>query len=269
MAAENRLGALLSLLMLGMILSLIVPLASYELSFVVLGSEIALRLTPGAQFAVVLAGLVASGAEAIARARQPKPIALPRSVTFCPLPTALALSGMVLMQRLPTWEYQVLMATTTTAVVALIMQLQARVPSSPYSATQIVLQVSTYASAAVLFVALYGTRTRSLLSASGVSLVASGLALERLRESTGQLGRIWLYALLLGLMMGELTWALNYYLLPSRIGGGALLLAFYLLTGLVHEYLADELKTHVIVEHLLVGIAGLAILAGYARWVAG
>ena len=134
---------------------------------------------------------------------------------------------------------------------------------------RLALQLAVYAAAAVLFVTLYSTRARSLLSASGVALTAAGLALERLRDAEARPRRIWLYAALLGLMLGELTWALNYLTLSSHVGGGLLLLAFYVLVGLVREHLADGLHRHVLLEYLLISLLGLAVLMGYARWLIG
>jgi hypothetical protein len=289
MSTQDRLGALTSLLLLGMILSLIVPLTGYEVSVVVLGSEMALRLTPAAQFGIVLVALVASAVDGIVRVRRMRfssaGVRFPLfwSAMFWPLPAAMALSGMVLMQSLSWWGYQVLMAAVTAAATAMVIVFQGQdhetrehatpqgTPSNTVrvGAISLLLQLMTYAAAAVLLVALYGTRTRSLLSASGVLLVAAGLTLERLRWVDAPLPRIWFYAALVGLIMGQFTWALNYHALPGRIGGGLLLLTFYVLSGLVREHLLHGLKRHVLVEYLLVCAGGLLILAGYLRWLGG
>ena len=285
MSTQNRLGALTSLLLLGMILSLIVPLTGYEVSVVVLGSEMSLRLTPAAQFGIVLLALVASAVDGIARMRRmrtsPTDVRPPLfwSAMFWPLPVAVALSGMVLMQLFSWWGYQVAMAAITAAATAMVIVFQGQdhetleqttardAPPNAMrvGATSLWLQLMTYAAAAVLLVALYGTRTRSLLSASGVLLVAAGLTLERLRGIDTPLRRIWFYAALVGLIMGQLTWALNYHALPGRVGGGLLLLTFYVLAGLVRENLLHGLERHVLVEYLLVCVGGLAILVGYLR----
>lgn len=289
MSTQNRLGALTSLLLLGMILSLIVPLTGYELSVVVLGSEIALRLTSPAQFGIVLMALVASAVDGIARMRRmrssPTDVHPPLywSAMFWPLPIAVALSGMVLMQVFAWWGYQVAMAAITTAATAMAILLQGRdldpleqktardVPPNTMRVGVIALwlQLMTYAAAAVLLVTLYGTRTRSLLSASGVLLVAAGLTLERLRGIDAPLRRIWFYAALVGLIMGQFTWALNYHALPGRVGGGLLLLTFYVLAGLVRENLLHGLERHVLVEYLLVCVGGLAVLIAYLRLLGG
>jgi hypothetical protein len=292
MSTQNRLGALISLLLLGMILSLIVPLAGYEVSVIVLGSEMALRLTPTAQFGIVLAALVASAVDGIVRVRRMRIASIDArptlfwSATFWPLPSAVALSGMVLMQLFSWWGYQVAIAAITAAGTAIAIVLQgqddeASGTSRPApehlsdrdaapdamraGAISLWLQLMTYAAAAVLLVALYSTRTRSLLSATGVLLIAAGLTLERLRGINTPLRRIWFYAALVGLIMGQFTWALNYHALPGRVGGGLLLLTFYVLSGLVREHLLHGLKRHVLIEYLLVCLSGLAILAGYVR----
>ncbi len=289
MSTQNRLGALTSLLLLGMILSLIVPLTGYEVSVIVLGSEMSLRLTPAAQFGIVLVALVASAVDGIVRVRRlglsPAGARPPLfwSAMFWPLPAAVALSGMVLTHFFSWWGYQVGMAAITAAATAMVIVVQgqdhealeqAAAQDAPpnvvrVGAIALWLQLMTYAAAAVLLVGLYGTRTRSLLSASGVLLVTAGLTLERLRGIDAPLRRIWLYAALVGLIMGQLTWALNYHALPGRVGGGLLLLTFYVLSGLVREHLLHGLKRFVLVEYLLVCAGGLLILVGYVRWLGG
>jgi hypothetical protein len=289
MSIQNRLGALTSLLLLGMILSLIVPLTGYEVSVVVLGSEMALRLTSAAQFGIVLVALVASAVDGIVRVRRMRSSStgiqppLFWSAMFWPLPAAVALSGMVLIQFFSWWGYQVAMAAITAAATAVVIVFQGQdhealeraatqdVPTNVIrvGAISLWLQLMTYAAATVLLVALYGTRARSLLSATGVLLVTAGLTLERLRTVDAPLWRIWLYAVLVGLMMGQFTWALNYHAFPGRLGGGLLLLIFYIMSGLIREHLLHGLKRYVLVEYLLVCAGGLLLLVGYARWLGG
>ena len=77
--------------------------------------------------------------------------------------------------------------------------------------------------------------------------------------------RVWLYAGVVGLCMGELTLALNYYLLDVRVAGGLMLLAFYVLTGLAQQHLWQRLTRRVVYEYIAITAGGLAVLAYLSR----
>ena len=109
------------------------------------------------------------------------------------------------------------------------------------------------------FAGVYGTRVRSLQSATAITLVAFLLALYSLGPSLTR--RSWLAAAVSGGMMGEVTWGLNYWPLGGLVGGLFLLLVFYGLTGTLHSYLLGRLTRGVLVEFAAVLLAGFAILA--------
>lgn len=109
------------------------------------------------------------------------------------------------------------------------------------------------------FAGVYGTRTRSLESASAITIVAFLLALYSLGPHLSR--RTWVAAAVSGLMMGEVTWGLNYWPMEGLVGGLFLLLVFYGLTGTLHSYLLGRLTRGVLVEFLVVVGAGLALLA--------
>lgn len=109
------------------------------------------------------------------------------------------------------------------------------------------------------FAGLYGTRTRSLQSATAISIVAFLLALYSLGPNLSR--RSWLAAAVSGVMMGEVTWGLNYWPLGGLAGGLFLLLVFYGLTGTLHSYLLGRLTRGVLVEFMAVLLAGFALLA--------
>lgn len=109
------------------------------------------------------------------------------------------------------------------------------------------------------FAGIYGTRARSLQSASAITLVTFMLGLYSLGPRTSR--RSLVAAAVAGLMMGEVTWGLNYWPLGGLVGGLFLLLVFYGLIGTIHNYLIGHLDRGVLLEFVGVLLAGFALLA--------
>lgn len=115
------------------------------------------------------------------------------------------------------------------------------------------------------FAGIYGARARSLQSATAITLVAFLLALYSLGPQMTR--RSWLAAAVSGLMMGEVTWGLNYWPLGGLVGGLFLLLVFYGLTGTLHSYLLGRLDRGILVEFVAVLMGGFALLAASSFWM--
>jgi hypothetical protein len=68
------------------------------------------------------------------------------------------------------------------------------------------------------------------------------------------------YSLIIGLVLGQVTWALNYWLLPGLTGGLLLLLIFYLLVGVAQQGLQDRLNRRVLLEFAIFGVVALLLI---------
>ena len=65
------------------------------------------------------------------------------------------------------------------------------------------------------------------------------------------------------LTLGQVTWALNYWVLGALTGGAILLIVFYTVTGVIRSYLDGTLAPSVLSEHLaVVGVGLVAVVAG-------
>ena len=114
----------------------------------------------------------------------------------------------------------------------------------------------------LLFVFVYQTGARSLLSGSLVAFTALLLAVELLRTTTERVGLTLGYGVTIGLVLGEVTWALNYWkLLPDLTGGLLLLLIFYLLTGIAQQGLQGRLTRRVWAEFAFFALVALILIA--------
>lgn len=100
--------------------------------------------------------------------------------------------------------------------------------------------VLVHLTAVILFIVIYDARLRSLVSGTAVLLIATLLAARLFWPLTPDLGQTFLYAAIVGLALGQMTWVFNYWRLSGLQGGFLLLLLFYSLTGLLQQYLAGQ-----------------------------
>lgn len=239
----------------------------FVLDFQVLGSPISLNISDTLVMAAFVALLAASGTESAIRVH-------PRfrqsggqrwkTWSYWALPAALSILVVVTIPQLPTLLAQagglVLLGILVTIT---LFALYATVdPStSGFRRGRLVLNVLAYASALALFLLVYQTHTRSLLSGSLVALTAILLAVELLRSTTDRGELVLSHALVVGLVLGESTWALNYWPLPGLTGGLLLLLIFYLIVSLAQHGLQNHLTRRVLIEFALFALFALLLIA--------
>ena len=101
---------------------------------------------------------------------------------------------------------------------------------------------------------------RSIVSATEVMLVSGLLALELLRGSERPTVLVALYAGITGLVLGQATWALNYWRLDSLTGGLVLMIGFYNVVGLAQHGLQGRIRRRVVLEYGLITVAALALI---------
>jgi len=128
-----------------------------------------------------------------------------------------------------------------------------------YATTRLALNVLAYLMAFALFVLIYQTRTRSLVTATLTLLTATLLALDLLSVADISVGRTLPFAGIVGLIIGESTWALNYWQVSAWVGGLLLLLIFYTVINVAHQHLLDRLSSSTLIEFAAVTVVVLLI----------
>ena len=122
----------------------------------------------------------------------------------------------------------------------------------PSQRAQVVLQALGYLMAFGIFSAIYYTRYRTLYSASLIGgtalLIAYALLASPTRTNALQL------SLIVGLVMAEVTWALNYWSTTFLIAGTLLLVIFYLAVSLLHYMSSGQLSRRLLLEYSLLGL---------------
>lgn len=257
---SQRQSITVSVVLLGLLVPIFIPLPSQEVATKLLGSELALGITGSSVLGLLLVLLVGAGGLAF---ETPTRAPLIHRLTYWPAPAALIAIGLLYLPFLTWWGYQVVWVILVGLLLALVFSLQVRAASASATApvARGLLTVLVYVEAFILFSLFYGTRARSILSAGGILVVSAALAAELLRGATEQRWGAWLYALLVGLLVSELTWALNYWSIDARLGGGFLLLVFYTLTGITQQHLGGGLTRRMVLEYATLCLAGFALLA--------
>lgn len=271
MPRASYIGITVSMVLLVLMLVVLLPLPQGEVALPLNGLGLGLALPPKVVVAVVLVALAAAGMDAVTRPLFAPAGQLGRRIPLWVLPGFVSVAGLVSLSDL-WWGYQLIVVGLTGLALTAVMvaEFHATYEQSRYQRiARLIVQVLAYVAAMVLFSTLYATRMRGALLGSGTLLLGGGLALVLLSSENIQPRHAWRYASVIGLCMGELTLALNYYLLKVPVAGALLLVLFYTLTGLAQQHLWQRLTRRVVLEYVLVAVVGLVTTALLNRMLAG
>jgi len=264
MLYRDRASVVATLVVLGLILAAFLELPPWSHDLTVLGSPLRINISQTALMAALLVGITCAGTDAIVRSHPTaQRIEARFSFVTWTLPALTVLLATILLPQAPTRLYQLGGYILTGLILILVISAEYYTvdPASPrYLAARLSLNGWAYFLAIVLFTLIYSAKARSLVSATGVSLVSMLLALEFLRSAGRGFGRTALYAAIAGLSTGEIIWAMNYWRISGITGGLILLLGFYVATGLANQQLQGRLTRRLLIEYAVVAMLGLAIL---------
>jgi len=274
----DRISVLVSAILLGLVLSLLMNLPSQSYAFIVLGSPVTLTLSKSGLVTLVLTTMTAAGVDSLVRAHpRARRQRVPLAFCFWILPGVVVLLSsqllfpavrllLALRPGLPLWAgwALALLGVGTLLSLTLALEYQTVDPAAAgYNSARLLLTAFTHLVALALFILIYHAKARSLLSATATLATASLLALDLLRNTPGRLRRALLYAGIVGLVMGQAVWALNYWRVNSLAAGTLLLLFFYVATGLSQQYLQGALTRRVLAEFALMTLVGIGLLVRY------
>jgi hypothetical protein len=129
-----------------------------------------------------------------------------------------------------------------------------------YGWSVIGLNIATYIAGFLLYGAIYVNKWRALQSAPLVGIVTFFLTYELLRQTKANNRTLLIYSLINGLILAEVSWALNYWLVKVLIGGIVLLLTFYVLVGLMQAHLTKNLNRAVLREYGVVSVVSILLI---------
>ena len=119
----------------------------------------------------------------------------------------------------------------------------------------------THGVAFLVLATIYINKVRSLLSATAVAVIVCLLLVQIADGERFPAERRLIYGLVGGIILGEITWALNYWPLTGWTGGAILLIAFYLIAGLILAQVRAGLRRRDIFEYGIIAAVAFAIVA--------
>jgi hypothetical protein len=264
MLYRERASVVATLVVLGLILAAFLRLPTWTYDVTVLGSPLTISISQTALMAALLVGITCTGTDSIVRSHPTaRQIEARYSFVTWTLPALTVLLATVLLPQASTQLYRAFGLVATGLILILVISAEYYTvdpAGRQYLTARLSLNAWAYLVALVLFILIYSAKARSLISATGVSLVSALLALEFLRSAGRGFGRTALYAAIAGLCTGEIIWAMNYWRISGITGGLILLLGFYVFTGLANQQLQDRLTRRVLIEYAVVALLGLAVL---------
>jgi hypothetical protein len=266
-APLDRLSLLTSLVLVGLTLSLILDLPSQRVDFSFLGSAASFTISGYWIIAVLLAALTAAGVNSIARTHPRVHLGeTPYIFILWILPAVIVITATMILSLADVRVFGVyemigvVLAGTFLVAVVIGEYITIDLNDRWYNAARLGVNLAVYIAALILFATIYSWKLRSLYSATAIGIAAGLLALELFRGSESDLGRTWLYAAAVGISLGEIVWALNYWNLSGFIGGALLLIFFYAFTGIIQQYLWNRLNKIVFVEFTMIVVGAIALI---------
>ncbi len=261
---RNRLSVLVAALLLGSVLFRFIELPEQVWELHLLGSPLGIRVTSVWLLITLMIGLVCTGTNLILHGhpRLEEHPGRPIYISWI-LPGLVTGLSAYLLAYASMWPLWVGGLALTGALVSLTVSAEytAVSPESPgYPVARLALNVLAYLLAFILFAIIYHTRTRSLVTATLALLTAMLLALDLLSVADVQPRRVVTFAGIVGLIVGESTWALNYWQISAWAGGLFLLLIFYIVANAAHQYLLERLSRSVLAEFAAVAVIVLVII---------
>jgi len=261
---RDRLSVLLAVLILSSVLFRFIELPEHVYRLQALGSPLEIHATGTLLLVTLMVGLACTGTS---RVLHDHPMVMEHSgrpvyISWI-LPGVLAGLSAYLLSLAPTlglWiagliVFGVSIGLTVSAEYATVSP-----DARSYATTRLALNVLAYLMAFALFVLIYQTRTRSLVTATLTLLTATLLALDLLSVADVSVSRMLPFAGIVGLIIGESTWALNYWQVSPWVGGLLLLLIFYTVINIAHQHLLERLSSSTLIEFAAVTVVVLLVV---------
>lgn len=267
---RDRISVITWIFVFGLGISYLYTLPTTVISLNALGSPVSVALTKTLVAALFLAFLAAAGTESVISihphfAQMKYSRRLSNSWPFLALPMAIAIIGVYVLPLAPTNPAQIVVILAGGVLMAVaLFSLYATVEAQQagFRRARFILDALAYGAALLLFLFVYQTRTRSLLSGTLVAMTATLLAVEILRTTTNRPTVAFTHAAITGLILGQVTWALNYWWTLSNLNGSLLLLLiFYIMVGIAQHGIQDQLNGRVLWEFAVFAVVALVLIS--------
>ena len=213
---------------------------------------------------LLLAGLVALGADAVVRTHpRARFKRLDDTALFLFVPVLFTLSLGLFLEEVAEGYWSLAAGLGAAVPFAIVLQAEynsvdRRLPA--YGGARLILNIATYVIAFLFYATIYDFDLSLPAITFAAGVVSLLLAIEILREEALEAPRTLLYALAIGVLLAEAALAMHFLPLEGALAAIFLLLAFYLMTGLMHNYLGDRLSLRTAGEFSGIALLGLLIV---------
>jgi hypothetical protein len=264
MLIYERISAVVSAALIGLALYFVLNFPSQTAATTLFGSPLVLESPRRWLMVVLLAGLTMAGMDAVVRIQPNLPSQrLDYLATFWMLPgllVVLATQTLGLAPSAVAWAVALLVVGGLLWLTIVAEAKQAAPGRSSRFWPRLWQQFIGYAMTLIFFIVIYQTRNRSAVSATAILAVSGMVALALLRQSPNQISKTWLFAAVVGLSLGQITWALNYWRTGALNAGLLLFLIFYILVGLAQQHLQGALSRRTLWEFGAIAAVGLLVI---------
>ncbi len=122
------------------------------------------------------------------------------------------------------------------------------------------LNIATYVAGFLIFSSIYVNKWRAFQSAPLIGLTGMLLTYELLRQSKAPASTLRIYCLISGVVLAQVAWALNYWLVSVLVGGIVPLMVCYVLVGIMQAHLTNNLNRAILREYIIVSIVSVALI---------
>ncbi|MFN4293052.1 MAG: hypothetical protein ACK4JD_02860 [Thermoflexales bacterium] len=262
-SVANRILVLVALLALTPVLLLVVELPSRNASLTFLGSPLSISLNADSLLILFLPVLTIAGVDWVLRDHPDvRAGEVPFLFPFWMAPGLTALALALLLTRLTSWPVWIgaLVVGVIVLGALIVAEYYTIAPSTPaYPIARLAVTGLSYLIAFSLFTLIYSTRERSVITATGALLVALALALDLFAPHIIGLRQATLFAVIVSWLVGQATWALNYWNVSNWSAGVVLLTVFYVSVGIVQQHFQGRLSRGVLIEFAVVTCIALIV----------
>jgi hypothetical protein len=267
MLINERISVVVSLTLIGLALYFVLAFPAQTATFTLFGTPLAVGSIQQWLAALLLAGMAMAGADAVIRVHPALPSRhMAYLMPFWMLPALLVLLATQTLGLAPNPFVWGVGLVGVGLLVWLTLKAEFRqisIKANHFHWSYLWQQLMGYTIALLFFILIYSTRSRSALSATGITLVSGVVALALLRHKREVVAKTWLFACIIGLSLGQITWALNYWRINSLSAGLLLLLIFYVFVGIAQQQLLGKLSRRAVWEFGAVTLVALLIIFNF------
>lgn len=262
-STANRVLVLIALLALTPVLLLVVELPSRILALDFLGSALSININADSLLILFLPVLAIAGVDWVLRDHPyVRAGQVPFLFPFWMAPALMALALGILLTRLTVWPLWIAALIVGIFIIGLLIVAEyvtIATNAASYAVARLAVTALSYLIAFGLFTLIYSARERSIISASATMFVAFTLSLDLLGPHIIGLKRAALFALIIAWLVGQGTWAMNYWNISNLSAGVLLLTVFYVSIGLVQQHFQERLSRSVLLEFAVVSLIAIVV----------